>query len=168
MSGGAGGAMVQVQSLRPKDVPRRVALVFCMDENGFAREVVEASSKHIAYRTTSGISLHISVSAALVAHRVCHLKKIDRRNRRRTSVLRRALDWVTLREPKEPLRSYTYSFSEEDSRELQRGDLDARSALDLRRRWFSLLAKGREYKSQEYEQYLLRPPEPALGLLLFS
>lgn len=144
--------MSRVQDLGPRDVPRRVALVFCMDENGFSREVIRRSSRHLTYGTGSGVSLDISVGAALVIHRVIHLKR-----QKRDGLRDRIVDLATGR-GREDFK-YVYSFPEGKLDRMHRGDLDGKALVQLRERWFRILAKT-EYRHEEYKKYIRRPLEP--------
>ncbi|QDZ21685.1 hypothetical protein HOP50_06g42280 [Chloropicon primus] len=146
----------RLQGMAPRDVPKRVALVFCTDENGFSRELMEGCAEHVTYETKAGTSLHISVSSALVIHRVIHLKR-----QKGPGVLQRVLGWVAggAHGGDRGEYRYTYAFSERDWEEMHKGDLDEGTKLELRRKWFKLLAKT-EVRNEEYCKYLKNPVKP--------
>lgn len=54
---------------------------------------------------------------------------------------------------------YVYSFPEGKLDRMHRGDLDGKALVQLRERWFRILAKT-EYRHEEYKKYIRRPLEP--------
>ena len=70
---GVWGNVTKVQDLKIEELPRKVAIVFCADENGFAREVVEEAKVFCQYREER--SLCVNVCCALVLNRIAFMKR---------------------------------------------------------------------------------------------
>ena len=164
---GDGSPIVSVQDLTAADLPERVAVVFCMDANGFAREVASAATTHVRYRTSpamaASVSLNPTVTGALVTNRLADLKRRRVRSGDPTgaggplaaasAVVRGILRALGLGNEPKP------SVSAAGGRSTVRGDLGRAAKRKLRERWYNALARN-EMKRLEYMEFVDRPPKP--------
>jgi len=150
--------VTKVQDLRCGDLlplRRKIALVICVDRNGFERSVLQACSRHLAYGTAApDVSLSPSIAAALVINRVAHLRRQCHRDRPSF------LDRIRGARGDGQGGTFTYTHSREDASALFQGNLDKETAMKLRKKWIGHLARNNPTKQELYGKYVARPVQP--------
>ncbi len=165
---GSSSGVTRVQDLRCGDLlplGRKIALVICLDRNGFERSVLRACRKHLAFSAASPeVSLSPSIAAALVIHRVAHLRRQCLRDR--PSLFERLRGIVGGGGGRHggggrgSGDAFTYTHSREDAEGLFLGNLDQATALKLRKKWIGHLARNNPTKQALYNKYVERPVQP--------